>query len=109
MHLSSHNISSEEGTIERLAQRRAGQKLGWFIHASVYLIVNLGLMALSFSHDKHWAIYPAFFWGIGLLAHGASVWLRPRRSAIWTRMVQREHDMLLREKQQHQQDTHSVR
>ena len=33
--------------IERLARRRAGAKMGWYIHASVYLLVNLLLVALS--------------------------------------------------------------
>ena len=33
--------------IERLARRRAGAKLGWFIHAAVYVCVNALLMTIS--------------------------------------------------------------
>lgn len=93
--------------IERAAQRRAGRKLGWFIHATVYLLVNLGLMGLSFSHGRHWSIYSAFFWGIGLLAHGMSVWLRPTRGALWHRMVQKEREALLRDQGKTQSDNAS--
>ena len=30
--------------IERLARRRAGAKLGWYLHATIYLLVNLLLV-----------------------------------------------------------------
>ena len=33
--------------LERLARRRAGAKLGWLMHAAVYVAVNLMLAALS--------------------------------------------------------------
>ena len=35
------------------------------IHASVYVLVNLGLAALSLSQGRHWAIFPALGWGLG--------------------------------------------
>jgi hypothetical protein len=34
---------SEDDRIERLARKRAGAKLGWYIHALVYLCVNAAL------------------------------------------------------------------
>ena len=39
-----HTLTTDP--IERLARRRAGAKMGWYIHASVYLLVNLLLVAL---------------------------------------------------------------
>lgn len=78
----------------RQAQRRAGMKLGWWMHAAAYVVVNAGLMALAFSHGRHWAIYPALGWGAGLLAHGCSVWLCAPGNPLWQRMVQRELDAL---------------
>ena len=33
--------------LDRLAQRRAKAKMGWYMHASVYLLVNLLLVTLS--------------------------------------------------------------
>ena len=32
---------SADHSTERLARRRAGAKMGWYIHAAVYLAVNL--------------------------------------------------------------------
>ncbi|HZY19626.1 MAG TPA: 2TM domain-containing protein [Ramlibacter sp.] len=61
--------------IERLARRRAGAKLGFFIHAAVYLLVNLLLASLAAASGRGWAIYPALGWGIGLAVHGAVVFL----------------------------------
>lgn len=74
----------------RQARRRAGKKLGWYFHATVYVLVNLGLMTLALSQGRHWAIYPALGWGLGLLAHGLAVWLTSPNSPWWQRMVNRE-------------------
>ena len=81
---------TSNNSIEQQARRNAGKKLGWYLHACVYLCVNLGLMALSFSQGRHWAIFPALGWGIGLLMHGLVVWLATPHSALWLRMVERE-------------------
>lgn len=81
--------------IERLARRRAGAKLGWYLHATVYLLVNLLLIMLSAAAGKHWAVFPLVGWGIGLLAHGAAVFLLGRGSALRERMVHAERERLL--------------
>jgi hypothetical protein len=61
--------------LERTARRRAGMKLGWFIHAGVYLAVNVLLAVLSALSDRSWAIFPALGWGLGLAIHGVVVYL----------------------------------
>ena len=81
---------SNQSTLQQQARRRAGMKLGWYLHASVYLCVNLGLMALALSQGRHWAIYPALGWGLGLMMHGLVVWQASPSSPFWQRMVQRE-------------------
>ena len=68
--------------LEYAARRNAGRKLGFLMHATVYVIVNLGLMLLAWSQGRHWAVYPALFWGIGLACHAASVWLRSPNSSF---------------------------
>ena len=60
-HLSDENESS----LLYLARRRAGAKLGWCIHASVYLCVNLTLMALAWQQGRHWAYLPRRVLGPG--------------------------------------------
>ena len=44
----------QDQTLERQARKRAGAKLGWYIHATVYLCVNLVLVALSLMGGRHW-------------------------------------------------------
>lgn len=65
----------DANAIERLARRRAGMKMGWFIHAGVYIAVNLLLAVLSAMSGRHWAVFPAVGWGLGLVIHGAVVYI----------------------------------
>ncbi|CAB5723611.1 Uncharacterised protein [Delftia tsuruhatensis] len=85
---------NDHDTLERLARRRAGAKLGWYIHASIYALVNLGLAALSLYQGRHWAIFPALSWGLGLAIHGAVVWLALPGNAWRRRLVERERRAL---------------
>ncbi len=80
--------------IDRLALRRAKAKLGWFSHAAVYACVNLGLIAISVFGGRTWAIYPLLGWGVGLAAHGISVWALPPGGDLLDRLVQRERARL---------------
>ena len=83
-----------ETQFERVARRRAGAKMGWYIHASVYLLVNLLLVALSVGSGRHWAVFPAQGWGIGLAIHGVVVFFLAGGSNLHERMVQAERDRL---------------
>lgn len=82
--------------LERLAQRRAKAKLGWYAHASVYLLVNLFLATLSFSSDRHWALFPALGWGLGLLVHGIAVFVLAGGTDLHERLVQIERERITR-------------
>jgi len=84
--------------IERIAHRRASAKLGWYIHATVYVLVNGGLYLLSVSggHQRRWSVFPALGWGVGLLCHGISVWVLGSGSSLRERMVERERERLRR-------------
>lgn len=95
------NCEQNQSTLQQQARRRAGMKLGWYLHASVYLCVNLGLMALALSQGRHWAIYPALGWGLGLMMHGLVVWLASPSSPVWQRMVQRELQSLQKSESGH--------
>ncbi len=81
--------------IDRLARKRANAKLGWFMHASVYVIVNAFLIALSLWHGKVWAAFPLLGWGLGLAIHGVAVWFAGAGSALRETMVQRERARLV--------------
>ena len=84
--------------IERLARQRAGAKMSWYIHASVYILVNLLLAVLSAMSDRHWAFFPAFGWGIGLAVHGAAVFLVTGGGGLHERLVQQERKRLTRQR-----------
>lgn len=61
------------------AQKRVKRLKGFYIHATVYVLVNLFLIANNVQKgmdvldiNNYWT---AIFWGIGLLGHALSVFL----------------------------------
>jgi hypothetical protein len=67
------------------ARRQVRALRGFYSHALVYLLVNAGLAAINLitSPGRIWFAFPLLGWGIGLLAHGLSVfafrgWLGPQ-------------------------------
>jgi 2TM domain len=83
--------------IERIARKRAGAKLGWFIHAAVFVVVNLFVFAMSqyAFGTRPWSVKPLLGWGLGLALHGISVWFLGTGGGLRERLVQRERDALL--------------
>ena len=65
-----------EAALRRTAERRVEAKAGFRTHALVFALVNLGLLAINLvtSPGRLWFAWPLFGWGIGLLAHGLSVY-----------------------------------
>lgn len=86
--------------IERLARKRAGAKLGWYIHLLVYVLVNAGLFAMSeyAFGTRHWKLAPLLGWGLGLALHGISVFLLGSGSSLRERMVQKERERLRKQR-----------
>jgi hypothetical protein len=92
-------LSSEE--LERMAQKRAGAKLGWYIHAIAYVLVNLFIFAISrygFG-SRPWSVYPLLGWGLGLALHGVSVFVLGSGGGLRDRLVQKERERLQRDQQ----------
>ena len=90
-------LSSEE--IERIAQKRARAKLGWYMHAILYLLVNLFIFAISrygFG-QRPWSIFPLLGWGVGLTLHGVSVFVLGSGGGLRERLVQKERERIQRE------------
>ena len=86
-----HRLTPED--IERIAHQRAGAKLRWYVHAVVYVAVNLFIFGIS-SHgfgDRPWSVVPLLGWGLGLALHGVAVFLL---GSLRERLVQRERDEL---------------
>ena len=89
-----NTLTSHQRSIEHLALRRARAKLGWGLHAAVFLAVNTGLVALSLATGRHWAIYPLLGWGLGLAIHGLAVWLLAPGNDLMERLAARERAAL---------------
>lgn len=79
---------------EALARRRAGRKMGWYIHAMVYIAVNIGLAALAGLTGRNWAVYPALGWGMGLLIHALLTFIALPGGSLHERLVQQERQRL---------------
>ena len=61
-----------------LAKRRVKSIRGFYIHLFVYVIINTFIIVQIYMHNDgdfwRWENFStAFFWGIGMLAHGTSV------------------------------------
>ena len=54
------------------ASKRVAAKLSFYIHLTVYVVVNLLLVAVNLvtSPGHLWFYWPLFGWGIGLFFHG---------------------------------------
>lgn len=86
--------------LERLAHKRAGAKLGWYVHAVVYALVNLLLFAISeygFG-SRSWSVFPLLGWGVGLALHGISAFMLGAGNGLHERLVAKERDNLQRQR-----------
>ena len=94
-------LSDQE--IERLARKRAGAKLGWYVHLTVYLLVNalLFVIASQGAGNRQWSIYPALGWGLGLVLHGVSVFMLGTGGSFRESLVQKERERLQRDRNGH--------
>ena len=63
--------------LRRIARRRVRAKIGLYIHATVYVVVNgfLALVQSQTTPQYAWALWPAAGWGLGLAIHAAVVLL----------------------------------
>lgn len=68
------NDTPEQERYDR-AKHRVELVRGFYGHAMVFILVNIGLAAynVATSPDRLWFVYTLFGWGIGLIAHGAYV------------------------------------
>lgn len=92
-------LSPEE--IDALARKRASAKLGWYAHATVYVLVNLVIFAMSkyAFGTRPWSVFPLLGWGLGLVLHGVSVFVLGAGSGLRERLVQRERERIQRQQQ----------
>ena len=87
-------IQSEDELLRR-AKRRVGVRLGFYTHATVFVLVNLGLAGLNYANGGvRWHLFPLGWWGLGLAIHGLVTFISLRGEGLRERMLQREVDRL---------------
>jgi fatty acid desaturase len=86
-----------EQDLQRRARRRVNQKMGFYIHATVYLLVNLGLALINFaSGGTSWHLWPLAGWGLGLAIHGFVTFASLNGDNLRERMLDDEVERLRR-------------
>lgn len=72
-------------------------KIGFYVHATVYAIVNLGLFAISSLTGRgSWHWFPLLGWGLGLGIHGLVTFIGLRGEGVRDRMIADEVERLRR-------------
>jgi hypothetical protein len=71
------------------ARKAVKLRLGFYIHLTAYLVVNVLLIIINLAtfSDYLWFPWPLFGWGIGLLAHAIVTFWLP---GVQKRMVEKE-------------------
>jgi steroid 5-alpha reductase family enzyme len=83
--------------LETRARRRVHRKVGFYVHALVFVIVNLGLYAInSATGAARWSQFPLWGWGLGLTIHGIVTFIALQGDGLHQSMVQREMEHLRR-------------
>ena len=73
------------------AKIAVNNKIGFFIHLSIYVVMNIYFHILNFMNgDGYWAIYPLIFWGIGLAIHAFTVFVYFNNSEWKNRQILKE-------------------
>jgi len=87
---------TDDVELRRLAIRRADMKLAFRSHLMAYVLVNAALFAINLitSPEYFWAIWPMMGWGIGLAAHGMTVYMNGE--GLRDRLIEEELEKLRR-------------
>jgi hypothetical protein len=92
--MSRHNRTLDD-SLEARAHRRVRRKMGFFIHAFVFVVVNIGLYAVNaVTGEPRWAHFPLLGWGLGLAIHGIVTFVALQGEGVRRGMLAREIEHL---------------
>ena len=74
------------------AKKRVEAKIGFYIHLSVYIAVNIVLVIINLrtSPEYIWFKWPLIGWGIGVFFHAMGVFVFTGKSAMKEKMIEKE-------------------
>ncbi len=84
----------ENQEIYQRAKKRVEAKIGFYIHLTVYVGVNILLIIINLSTSPQyiWFKWPLLGWGIGLFFHGMSIFVfsGKKLKGIKEKMIEKE-------------------
>ena len=90
-------MDTDRHSLESRAHRRVRRKMGFFTHALVFVLVNLGLVAAhAIGGTPHWPSFPLWGWGLGLAIHGVVTFIALQGEGLKRNMLAREIEQLRR-------------
>lgn len=82
-----HTLTEDDELLAR-ARKRVDMKLGFFTHALVFVLVNLGLYLITNQvPGARWMSFPIWGWGLGLAIHGVVTLLGLQGEGLRERML----------------------
>ena len=91
-----HSVADRERELRQEARKRALAKLSFFGHLAIYLVVNIVLLVVNLltSPDTLWFYWAALCWGVGVVAHGVTVYATVVGQKLLGRLEEGEMDRL---------------
>lgn len=84
-------------SIEARARRRVRRKIGFAIHAFVFVMVNIGLYLINcMTGEKQWHLFPLSGWALVLGIHGMVTLFALQGDGLRERMLRQEINHLRR-------------
>lgn len=84
----------EDQSDYKRAEKRVEMKMGFYVHCSVYVLVNALLAAINLwkSPQEIWFYWPLAGWGVGVGLHAWRIYRPSCTTGLKQRMIQRELD-----------------
>lgn len=83
-----------EEKLRQKARERARAKISFYIHLTIYVIVNVLLFCIWYitlgPSGFPWFIFPLFGWGIGLIVHAVATFYGKSMEDLEERMTEQE-------------------
>ena len=85
--------------IKNIARRRVEAKKGFFVHLSMYIIINVFLFLIWFfvaggPGTYPWFLWVLFGWGIGVVANAVAIFVTPQGGSWEQKEMQKEIERL---------------
>ena len=88
---------TDRHSLQSRARRRVGMKIGFMIHAAVFVLVISWLYLLNENlGGPRWSVWPLSGWGLGLTIHGLVTLFVLQGEGLRQRMLDAEVERLSR-------------